>query len=314
MGFDANTVLACAAAGCAVGGSWPICTSKFLSWKYQSIKNEWQKNFEQLEAWRSEHTDSWPSSDADGEEGLLGVWLDAQAPRKVFGYMTTAEESALASLGYPIEVVPGTPVEDEQRRENGFALKVTPLLGVACAVVAAIVGGAAAAVVGVEAIAWVVLLALFAVCAYTDVKCRHTSWQVWAALDVVAVLYQVAFRGLGVDGLLGGAIAAAVVCLIFFLSTLPAKLLMKRHAKKSGQEDAAAPAPVGIGDYMIVIPAMIAVGLSGALWCLGAALVSMIAWYVISLLTFKQARTFPFAPYLTFGVAVGLVVPILIGA
>lgn len=314
MAFDANTVLACAATGCAVGGVWPVATSRFLSWKYQSIKNEWQKNYEQLKSWRSNNKDSWPSSDADGDEGLLGVWLDAQAPRKAFGYMTIDEESALSDLGYPIGVIPGRTVADDDRRNNGFALKVTPKLGVLCALAAAVVGGAAAMLVGIQAIAWVVLLALFAVCAYTDVKCRHTSWQIWAVLDVVAVLYQVAFNGLGLDGLGGGIIAALVVCGIFFLSTLPARFLMKRRAKKDGIEDVNIPAPVGVGDYMIVIPAMIAVGLQGSLWCLAAALVSMIAWFLFTKLHFFTQRTFPFAPYLTFGVAVGLSVPVLFGA
>lgn len=314
MVFDANTILACTVAGGVVGGSWPTVTSRFLSWKYQSIKDEWQENFNQLENWRVRHTDAWPSSQADGQEGLLGVWLDAQAPRKIFGYMTTDEAFALASIGYPIESIPGTTVEDDVRRANGFALKVTPKLGALCALVAAVVGGAAAAFVGIQAVAWVILLALFSVCAYTDVKCRHTSWQVWAALDVVAVLYQVAFNGLGLDGLGGSLIAALVVCGIFFLSTLPARFLMKRRAKKNGSEDTTMPSPVGVGDYMIVVPAMIAVGLHGSLWCLGAALVSIIVHFIISLATAKNSRTFPFAPYLTFGVAVGLVVPVLFGA
>ncbi len=311
--FDAPTVAACAVAGTAIGGVWPQATSRFLSWKYDSLTKEWRKNLKELEAWHASHAGSWPSSKADGDEGVLGVWLEAQIPAKQFGYMTNEEAAALDSVGYPIMEVAGPLQSDAERRANGFDLKATGKAALLCAVVFAVLAAAFAAVAGPRAIAWTLLAAVFGVCAYTDVKCHHTSWQIWILLGVLAVGYQLAFNGLGLHGLGGAVLVTAVGLGIFLASALLAKFVMRRRRKRAGIEDAPDVAPVGIGDYGMVAPVLLAVGVQGWAWALSIAFLSMIAWFVISLFRFKYVRTLPFAPFLALGLVAGLVIPAVLG-
>lgn len=311
--FVASAVAACTVAGAAVGGIWPLATSHFLKWKYDSMSKEWRKNFNNLEGWHAKHPEAWPSSKADGDEGVLGCWLDAQVPAKQFGYMTEDEAALLASVDYPIMDVAGKLQTDEERRSNGFDLKVTIPMTLLCAALFAAIGGVSAALAGLAGIGWLALFAVFGVCVYTDVKCRHTSWQLWIVLAILALVYQLAFNGLGFHGL-GGALLVTLIGLgIFLSSSLLAKGYIKAKNKRAGINTAAQVAPVGIGDYGMVAPVLLAVGVPGWAWTLFLAFVSMIAWFIISLFRFKYVRSLPFAPFLAIGMAGGLAIPAVLG-
>lgn len=311
---DVGMTTACALAGAGIGAAWPFCASAFLEWKYADTTRRWGKKLADLEKWVREHDGALPDEAADGDEGVLGVWVAAQPQRKLLGYMTEAEHAALCALGVPVDKVPGRLTTDEARREAGFDLKPTRKLvfGMAFGFLAAC--GAASLLVGPEAVAWAVMMALFLVCAYTDAKSKHTSWQMWIVLDVAAVLYQAAFNGLGRNGLLGGIAAAAVGAAIFFLADVVCKLLARRRAKKAAQTGAPAPAaaiaPVGFGDYMLIVPILIACGMAGGLSALVVSMLAMLAWAAVGFFryTVTLKSSFPMAPFLAVGFAAGLIV------
>lgn len=305
---------ACSLAGAGIGAAWPFCASAFLEWKYEDTARRWGKRLEALEKWVVEHHGELPDENADGDEGVLGVWVSAQPQRKLLGYMTEAEQAALVELGVPVDKIPGKLTTDAERRANGFDLRPTRKLvfGMALGFLAAC--GAASLLVGPKAIAWGVMMALFLVCAYTDAKSKHTSWQMWIVLDAAAVLYQAAFNGFGWSGLLGGLAAAAVGSAIFFVSDGLCKLLARRRAKKASQDGKPAPsvtvAPIGFGDYMLIIPILIACGMAGGLSALVVSMVAMLAWAAVGFFryTVTLKSSFPMAPFLAIGFAAGLIV------
>lgn len=306
------TVAACAAAGAAVGGTWPYATKAFLSYKYDDMARRWKKRRDELAEFLSASPDgAAPDPDADGDEGVLGIWAEAQIARKQWGHMTEDEHESLAEAGLDLSSVPGRLKTDAQRRSEGFELDASVPMAILCAVAGAAGAGCFAAIAGMQSLGWLLVCALFAVAVYTDAKCHHTSWQIWIALDAVSAVQVLAFQGAA--GLAEGAFAALAACAAFGLAHLFAKLAArfrnKRIAAAGGAPAAAAPA-VGFGDYMLILPICLCCGAVGSLAAIGAALFAMLAWTAVGMFRHRvTTQSFlPMAPSLGIGLVVGLAV------
>lgn len=310
------TIAACAAAGAVVGGSWPYATKAFLSYKYDDMARRWKKRRDELAEFLSASPGGKaPDPDADGDEGVLGIWAEAQIARKQWGHMTEEEHASLAEAGLDLSSVPGRLKTDAQRRSEGFELEASAAMSAVFALAFAALAGFAAAAAGFQAIGWTAVCALFAVAVYTDSKCHHTSWQIWVALDVASVVQVLAFQGPA--GLAEGAFAALAACAVFGIAHLFAKTTAHFRNKRiaaAGGSPAAAASAVGFGDYMLILPICICCGAAGSLAAIGAALAAMLAWTAAGMFRHRvTAQSFlPMAPSLGLGLIVGLAVRALV--